>query len=562
MIKSKYLGYLEQINNIDYDIYSTENSANNDHTETTNLESIENNETGVTEKSSDTNTDPIKNYLRDMGSVDILTKEDEVKIGKEIESIEKNIKIELAKLFISHSHLNHTIQNIFDNKTQIQDIFRYAADSPTPTNRETVDGFWHRNKHENLDEYNSKVEAHKETLKSLKDEKLNDKLAEYLSHFTEISNETTSKFATHPIELDNLFINLNFTPKYIKTICDFTKEYYDKYNTIQTEFFKLARNKHTTETNQEELFDKFLCATEANEIDQLLITYAAQFQKKQYRIEYLSHQTSILRNEIGCSLQKFYDIEKKLLYLTTRLNKKKNFLVEANLRLVVSIAKKYTHRGLKFLDLIQEGNLGLMRAADKFEYQRGFKFSTYATWWIRQAISRAISDQSRTIRLPAHMSERQGKLNRNVRQFYQKHGRNPNTRELATILGVNEEKVKETISVIDDPISSDIAIGKNESSTITELLSDPDARLPMDDTFTEEVSIHIKEKLAYLTPREQKVIKLRFGIGIAYTLTLEQIGQQFNVTRERIRQIETAALNKLREIEELIIINNNSKNSS
>ena len=253
-----------------------------------------------------------------------------------------------------------------------------------------------------------------------------------------------------------------------------------------------------------------------------------------------------IETETNLSIEQIKDINRRMSIGEAKARRAKKEMVEANLRLVISIAKKYTNRGLQFLDLIQEGNIGLMKAVDKFEYRRGYKFSTYATWWIRQAITRSIADQARTIRIPVHMIETINKLNRISRQMLQEIGREPTPEELSERMQMPEDKIRKVLKIAKEPISMETPVGDDEDSHLGDFIEDTALEQPLDAATSESLRSATRDILSGLTPREAKVLRMRFGIDMNTDHTLEEVGKQFDVTRERIRQIEAKALRKLR----------------
>ena len=274
--------------------------------------------------------------------------------------------------------------------------------------------------------------------------------------------------------------------------------------------------------------------------------YVVELEKRKHDIADQQQKLISLESECGLPINIFKDINKKMTSGEFRAKRAKREMIEANLRLVISIAKKYTNRGLQFLDLIQEGNIGLMKAVDKFEYRRGYKFSTYATWWIRQAITRSIADQARTIRIPVHMIETINKMNRISRQILQATGQEPEPSELAEKMEMPEEKIRKILKISKEPISMETPIGDDEDSHLGDFIEDVGTLTPDDAAVYASLSNVTSEILEGLTPREAKVLRMRFGIEMNTDHTLEEVGKQFDVTRERIRQIEAKALRKLR----------------
>ncbi len=274
--------------------------------------------------------------------------------------------------------------------------------------------------------------------------------------------------------------------------------------------------------------------------------YAEKMAGYKEEIQRALRKISEVEEETGLTFAEIRDINRRMSLGEARMRRAKKEMVEANLRLVISIAKKYTNRGLQFLDLIQEGNIGLMKAVDKFEYRRGYKFSTYATWWIRQAITRSIADQARTIRIPVHMIETINKLNRISRQMLQEMGREPTPEELGDRMDIPEDKVRKVLKIAKEPISMETPIGDDDDSHLGDFIEDGAVDSPIDSATNTGLSEATKEVLAGLTAREAKVLRMRFGIDMNTDHTLEEVGKQFDVTRERIRQIEAKALRKLR----------------
>ena len=480
--------------------------------------------------------DPVRMYLREMGSIQLLTRDGEVEVAKKIESG----NLELIEIFSDSNLILLYLQNLSRN-LKIQKIKA----------RHVVSG---------LDEDDNVIEDEDKAT-----DQIITQLDEVWKHYKTVRKirDLEKDRKLKPAELKRLekneniykdtIRNINFNSRQIELMCD---QLFNHKGKIDMAFRKMDSNTKKLNISVEEMdniFKKLRGTSKKKENEKiskeiadktgLRMSIANRYYEK---IELNRKSIKTMIEWTNLSLEEFEAEVKNLKQVERRVKLAKSQLVEANLRLVISIAKKYTNRGLQFLDLIQEGNIGLMKAVDKFEYRRGYKFSTYATWWIRQSITRAIADQARTIRIPVHMIETINKLSRISRAKVQELGREPTADELSEDLGMPLYKVRKVLKIAKEPISLDTPIGDDEDSQLKDFIADEHATDPGEATVSSNMGEKTRDALKTLTKREENVLRLRFGIDSAKDHTLEEVGQDFEVTRERIRQIEAKALRKLR----------------
>lgn len=476
--------------------------------------------------------DPVRMYLREMGKVSLLTREGEIVLAKRIEEGKEEIVQSVLGTDLAIREILSLKEKLKKGRARIRDIID-TSDEELPPEKESEltqafisainsierilrDKF---NLYKDVNRYNNNQKRKAELLEKIK------------------KKEKT---------IIEIFKGLNMNPFIIDQLARKIKQFVDKIERTEKEIEMLSKNSH------KKSFDS-IRRSAASSVSSKVISLGAiikgrpdDFISREKIVKNIHSRIRKIENETNICVEEIKKIAKCIALAGEKASKAKKEMVEANLRLVISIAKKYTNRGLQFLDLIQEGNIGLMKAVDKFEYRRGYKFSTYATWWIRQAITRAIADQARTIRIPVHMIETINKLIRISRHLVQEFGREPAPEEIAVKMDVPVEKVRKILKIAQEPISLETPIGEEEDSHLGDFIEDKQVVSPVESMVSLSLKEQVNRVLSTLTPREEKVLRLRFGLRDGCEHTLEEVGQDFAVTRERIRQIEAKALRKLR----------------
>jgi RNA polymerase primary sigma factor len=502
-------------------------------------------------------TDPVRMYMREMGTVELLTREGEIRIAKRIEEGLEAVKIALGSYPGTYSLLLRHYEQVKAGQMRLVDIIVGFVDPNAPDEIAQPQNpkLMALDAEEGAEDDEAEGDEEDEAVDTGPDPvEAGKRFASIAKLHTQYVNALDKLGSKDPKSLKlrkkicGELMELKLAPKMFDQLIDNLRQHVTDIRLLEKEIMFLCIKqagmprkdfistfpKNETSTRW---LDKHIKAKKR--YSSALAKFKDEIQRRQNKLKELETLFHLLINEIK-------EINREVSIGEAKARRAKKEMVEANLRLVISIAKKYTNRGLQFLDLIQEGNIGLMKAVDKFEYRRGYKFSTYATWWIRQAITRSIADQARTIRIPVHMIETINKLNRISRQMLQEMGREPTPEELAVRMEMPEDKVRKVLKIAKEPISMETPIGDDEDSHLGDFIEDTSVSSPIDSATTESLRETTHSVLAQLTPREAKVLRMRFGIDMNTDHTLEEVGKQFDVTRERIRQIEAKALRKLR----------------
>lgn len=498
-------------------------------------------------------TDPVRMYMREMGTVELLTREGEIEIAKRIEEGINQVQCSVAEYPEAITYLLDQWDLYEAEELRLSDIIIGFVDpdeddvAPTATH---VGSELSEDERKNGDDDEDEEEVDNSVDPELAREKFSDLRVQYgkVRDIIELKGRSHKAARKEIFELSEVFKEFRLVPKQFDRMVKNMRSMMDRVRIQERLVMKFCV------INSKMPKKDFIKAFAGNETStdwlyKLLDgkqDYVASLLEFKEEIERSVGKMNAVEQETGLIIPDIKDINRRMSIGEAKARRAKKEMVEANLRLVISIAKKYTNRGLQFLDLIQEGNIGLMKAVDKFEYRRGYKFSTYATWWIRQAITRSIADQARTIRIPVHMIETINKLNRISRQMLQEMGREPTPEELSERMIMPEDKIRKVLKIAKEPISMETPIGDDEDSHLGDFIEDTTITQPLDSATGGSLKDATQEVLAGLTAREAKVLRMRFGIDMNTDHTLEEVGKQFDVTRERIRQIEAKALRKLR----------------
>ncbi|HQR60120.1 MAG TPA: RNA polymerase sigma factor RpoD [Methylophilaceae bacterium] len=502
-------------------------------------------------------TDPVRMYMREMGTVDLLTREGEIEIAKRIEDGLKHMVQAIAACPTTIAELLAMIDKVQTDELRVDEVVDGLIDANVGVDEAMAAGAEEEElpeEEEEEDEDGSKAAAiSAAALAELKEEVLK-RFAVIRTAYEKKMQVLQKHGSQHKSykalqeEILNELMAFRFSAKQVEALCDQVRAMVEEVRSHERRIMDFCVEKSGMPRQH---FIKVFPGNEGNLQwfeDELASgkAYASKLERHRHNILDRQQRLLDLQTRVGLPIKELKEINKQMSTGEARARRAKREMIEANLRLVISIAKKYTNRGLQFLDLIQEGNIGLMKAVDKFEYRRGYKFSTYATWWIRQAITRSIADQARTIRIPVHMIETINKMNRISRQILQETGSEPDPAILAEKMEMPEDKIRKILKISKEPISMETPIGDDDDSHLGDFIEDSSTMAPVDAAVYASLRDATKEVLESLTPREAKVLRMRFGIEMNTDHTLEEVGKQFDVTRERIRQIEAKALRKLR----------------